>query len=427
MKKIISFLLMLLLLSALLGGCGKKEEPVASGLEQSERVVILVLEGLPSRLLNRLGSGSALAKIAQEGAAGLSMRCVYPAQSLVNHTTIMTGVFSGTHGILGDVRPAEDGSPIKNDQSDRIKVPTIFSLAKAQGLKTALVCGKGDLVTLFSKDCDVEAGSLSYLPAAPDPQTADSEKAYCQAQHALTRWVLESAYTVLETEAPDLTLVSVPAADAIGHRFGPESSEMETCLKELDKALGEFYNEMKESGMLEHTTLIIVSDHGMTETENTIDLKTLAASNFPAATVLTEGRNGYLWLNGTNELDVVTFLADVEGIASVFSRHSDIAGALGVDAGDAPDLLVESEPGYAFLSSSESGVLRGQHGASNSTDMTVPMILVGGGIPAGAGIDTTDLRSVAPLVRQLLDFNGGDFEVSAPVFLNGQDLSRFKK
>ena len=234
-------------------------------------------------------------------------------------------------------------------------------------------------------------------------------------------------YTVLETEAPDLTLVSVPAADAIGHRFGPESAEMEACLKELDKALGGFYNKMKESGMLDHTTLIIVSDHGMTETEESIDLKALAASNFPAVTVLTEGRNGYLWLNGTNELDVVTFFADVEGVASVFSRHSDIAGTLGIDSEDAPDLIVESEPGYAFLAPSETDVARGQHGASNSTDMTVPMILVGGGMPAGAGIDTTDLRSVAPLVRQLLDIHGGDFEVSAPVFLNGQDLSRFKK
>jgi hypothetical protein len=54
------------------------------------------------------------------------------------------------------------------------------------------------------------------------------------------------------------------------------------------------------------------------------------------------------------------------------------------------------------------------------------MIMVGSGIPAGAGIQQTDLRALAPLAFKLLGITGGNFEISEPTFLPQQDLSGFK-
>ena len=431
MKKTISLVIVLAITLALLAGCGASKGPVSTELGQSENVVILVLDALGSRYLSQMGSNSNLAKIAKDGAAVLDARCVYPSHTLTNHATIMTGVSSGVHSIIGNVRLGEDGiTTIKSKEPEMVKAETIFELAKAQGLKTAVVSGKNNLVTMFSKDCDVGTSNvkrLDYLGDAPNLDDAETNKDYYEMNLELADWVFESLYTVLEKENPNLTLVNVQSTDYIGHRFGPESDEMKTCLKRVDKALGKLYDKMKKSGMMENTTLIIVADHGMTTSTEAINLNVLTMMNFPDAVAAIDGRTGYIWLNGTNEIDVVSFFADMEGVAAVFSSRSDMAASLGVSSTDGPDLILESEPGYVFLPQPMIDEYHGQHGSSNDSDMVIPMVMVGGGIPAGAGIEATDLRAIAPLVCKLLGLPSGDFEISEPTFLPQQDLSAFKK
>ena len=432
MKKNISIIIVLAMLLALLSGCGSSgSEPVSTELGQSENVVILVLDAMGSQYLSQMGANSNLAKIAKAGAANLSARCVYPSHTLTNHTTIMTGVSSGVHSIIGNVRLGADGlTTIKSKEPEMIKAETIFEMAKAQGLKTAVVSGKNNLVTLFAKDCDVGTSNvrpLDYLSATVDLEDAQTNEDYYKMNLELADWVFESLYTVLEKEQPNLTLVNVQSPDYIGHRFGPESDEMKTCLKRVDKALGKLYDKMKKSGMLENTTLIIVADHGMTESYEAINLNIVTMMNFPEAVAAIDGRTGYIWLNGTNEADVVSFFADMDGVAAVFSSRSNVAIGLGVASEDGPDLILETEPGYVFLPQPMLSEYHGQHGSSNDSDMIIPMIMVGGGIPAGTGIEATDLRALAPLVCKLLGMPDGEFEVSEPAFLPQQDLSGFKK
>ena len=432
MKKIISLLTLLALFITLMAGCAStSNEPVSTELGQSEKVVILVLDALASSYLSQMGSNSNMAKIAKDGACNFNARCIYPSHTLTNHATIMTGVSSGVHGIIGNVRLGEDGlSTIKSREPEMIQVDTIFELAQAQGLKTAVVSGKNNLVKLFSAGCDVGTSNVSrldYLPSAPNLDDAETNKDYYEMNLELADWVFESLYTVLEKENPNLTLVNVQSTDYIGHRFGPESDEMKTCLKRVDKALGKLYDKMKKSGMLENTTLIIVADHGMTTSDKAINLNVLTMKEFPEAVAAIDGRTGYIWLNGTNEIDVMSFFAGMEGVAAVFSTRSDVASSLGVYTTDGPDLILESQAGYVFLPPPMIDEYHGQHGSSNDSDMIIPMIMVGGGIPAGAGIDAVDLRAIAPLAFELLGLSGGEFEVSVPTFLPQQDLSAFKK
>ena len=432
MKKIISLLTLLALFITLMAGCAStSNEPASTELGQSEKVVILVLDALASSYLSQMGSNSNMAKIAKDGACNFNARCIYPSHTLTNHATIMTGVSSGVHSIIGNVRLAEDGvTTIKSKEPEMIQVETIFELAKAQGLKTAVVSGKNNLVTLFSTACDIGTSNvrpLDYLPATVNLDNAETNKDYYEMNLELADWVFDSLYTVLETESPDLTLVNIQSTDYIGHRFGPNSEEMKTCLKRVDKALGNFYKKMQKSGMMENTTLIIVADHGMTESDKAINLNVLTMMAFPEAAAAIDGRTGYIWLNGTDEAEVISYFAEMEGVAAIFSTDSDVAVSLGVATDDGPALILESEPGYVFLPQPMIDEYHGQHGSSNDSDMVIPMIFVGAGIPAGAGIEQTDLRALAPLACHLLGISGGEFEVSVPTLLPQQDLSAFKK
>ena len=265
------------------------------------------------------------------------------------------------------------------------------------------------------------------LPQAPNLENAETNEDYYKMNLELADWVFESLYTVLETENPNLTLVNVQSSDYIAHRFGPGSDEMSTCLKRIDKALGKFYEKMTKSGMLENTTLILVADHGMTESDKAINLNVLTMMNFPEAAAAIDGRTGYIWLNGTDEAEVISFFEGMEGVDSIFSSDSERAVELGVASEDGPDLILTSEAGYVFLPQPMIDEYHGQHGSYDDSDMVIPMVLVGGGIPTGAGIEATDLRSIAPLVCKLLGISGGDFELSVPALLPQQDLTAFKK
>ena len=431
MKKTISLLTVFAVLVALLAGCGASasSEPASTEIGQSEKVVIMVLDALSSQYLSQMGPKSNLAKIAKDGAACLNARCVYPSQTLTNHTTIMTGVSSGTHGIIGNVRIAEDGiTTIKNRDPEMIQVETIFEIAQAQGKKTAIVSGKNNLVKLFSAGCDVGTSNiqpLDYLGSAPDLDTAETNEEYYEMNLVLADWVFESLYSVLEKESPDLTLVNVQSTDYIGHRFGPDSKEMKTCLKRVDKALGELYKKMQKSGMLENTTLIIVADHGMTASNQAINLNVETMKNFPNAVAAIDGRIGFIWLNGNDEGAVIDYFVNMEGVAAVFPGQSDVAKSMGVASEINADLMLETESGYVFLPQPMIDEYKGQHGSSNDSDMIIPMIMVGGGIPAGAGIQQTDLRAIAPLAFKLLGISGGNFEISEPTLLPQQDLTAF--
>ena len=433
MKKLIALMTACVLVLALMAGCAPAEEPqgpASTELGESEHVVILVLDALSSAYLSEFGANSNLAKIAKKGACALDAQCIYPSHTLTNHTTIMTGVSSGAHGIIGNVRLAEDGiSSIKSKEPEMIECETIFELASAQGLKTAVVSGKNNLVTLFSAGCDIGTSNvrrMDYLPEAPILDNAENNEQYYEMNLELADWVFDSLYTVLEKESPNLTLVNIQSTDYIGHRFGPNSDEMKTCIKRVDKALGKLYDKMEKSGMLENTTLVIVADHGMTESNEAINLQVLTMKQFPEAAAVIDGRTGYIWLNGTDEAEVISYFEGMEGVDSIFSGTSVTAEELGVASETGPDLILNSEAGYVFLPQPMIDEYHGQHGSADDSDMIIPMICVGSGIPAGAGIEGTDLRAVAPLVCKLLGISGGEFEISEPTLLPQQDLVAFK-
>lgn len=92
---------------------------------------------------------------------------------------------------------------------------------------------------------------------------------------------------------------------------------------------------------------------------------------------------------------------------------------------DGPDLFLETEPGYVFLPEPMIDFYHGQHGSRDDGDMIVPIICFGSGIPAGAGIESSDLRCIAPVVCRLMDLPSGAFDLGIPALLETQDRAIF--
>jgi len=404
----------------------KQPANVSSGqLGHADQCVIIVLDGFSSNYLARLGPESFLTWISKSGACCLTARSTYPSHTCTNHAAIMTGVGAAKHGIVGNDRLGEDGMrSVKNIQPEMILVPTLYQIASAAGKKTAFVSGKDDLVSLFSAGLDVGVSNkrpAAYLTAAPEPADSDNNDEYFRFNMDLADWVFNSLFTVLEKEKPDLTLVNIQSTDYIAHRFGPGSEEMSACLRAVDEGLEGLYRKMEKAGMLEDTAVIITADHGMTPSEKAIPLTALSFMNFPSAGAVVDGRNGYIWYGREDREAVIRFYENVEGIRNVFERDSDEAGSLNVNYAGGPDLFLETEPGYVFLPEPMIDLYHGQHGSRDDSDMIVPIICFGSGIPSGTGMESSDLRCIAPIVCRLMGLSPGGFDLGIPALLETQD------
>jgi predicted AlkP superfamily pyrophosphatase or phosphodiesterase len=165
--------------------------------------------------------------LALRGAYTWSAQTVTPSETLPGHASMLTGEDPKAHKITWDWN---DFKP----ELGYITVPTVFSVAKAAGLRTVMVVGKK---------------KLQHLAV---PGTVDS--------FVLTergdRDVANEA--ILQTGVGfDLLFVHFPDVDYAGHAEGWMSAAYMTKVAEVDEAIGRLL-----AALPPQTTVILTADHG---------------------------------------------------------------------------------------------------------------------------------------------------------------------
>lgn len=169
-------------------------------------------------------------RMAAEGAHTWEARTIVPSLTLPSHTSMLTGVDVPAHQITWN-----DYQPLKG----QVKVPTLFSMAKARGLTTAMVVGKEKFKHLNLP------GSVDQFLVAGD----------CTA-------VAEAFAQTVAPQRPNLCFLHFADPDTVGHKFGVGSPEQLAALEKSDKALQNIKEAVQKAGMTETSVFILTSDHG---------------------------------------------------------------------------------------------------------------------------------------------------------------------
>jgi len=172
-------------------------------------------------------------RMAAEGARTWNAFTVIPSLTLPAHTSMLTGVGPQAHQILwNDYNPT----------NGLVKVPTIFSLAKQRGLKTAMFVGKEKFKHLE-------------LPGSVDalvwPHPDDDARSVAQAFAAQVAQL-----------NPNLAFIHFRDPDTAGHKFGADSPEKLQALKDCDAALKTIVDGIAAAGMGDQSVVILTADHG---------------------------------------------------------------------------------------------------------------------------------------------------------------------
>jgi predicted AlkP superfamily pyrophosphatase or phosphodiesterase len=199
-------------------------------LPPAEHVFIISIDGGKPSVMRESRMPN-LQRMVSEGAVSWEAQTIYPSITLVSHTSMLTGVEPATHRVMWN-----DWIPRRG----LVRVPTVFSLAKERGLRTALFAGKS---------------KFRHLNV---PETLDR---FAIPGYSAKK-VAAAAAKYIEAQRPNLCFIHFADPDGAGHSKGWGTEAQKKAFADVDTALGVVRSAIEKAGIADRSVVIISADHG---------------------------------------------------------------------------------------------------------------------------------------------------------------------
>jgi len=216
--------------STALPALDQTEAVTAATLSEIAYVVIITIDGLRPDALE-LADTPVLDGLRANGAYYPGAQTVNPSFTLPAHVSMLTGVLPRKHGIV-EALPCI---------GCRLSIgPTLFSVAHDAGLSTGMVFGKQKLDYLvLPNSVDQLFGTDTHDPV-----------------------IKKEAIEIIQAGLPNVLFIHFPDVDRVGHAYNWMSTHQYQAINYVDGLIGEIVAELKSSGYLSRTLLIVTADHG---------------------------------------------------------------------------------------------------------------------------------------------------------------------
>jgi len=250
----ILFRLLLCTLAACSVGCAHQPPTTVAPAEATSGPAPLLLISIDAYRHDYIDRGLSptLEMLAQHGVQAASMQPSFPSLTFPNHYTLVTGLRPDHHGVVdntmfdprlgkfslgnrkavGDGRWWDGGTPI-------------WVTADEHGLHTATMFWPGSGAEIHGHRPD------HWLPF-DDRVTAD------QRVDQVLAWL-----DLPPATRPRFLTLYFDAVDHAGHKYGPDSPQLDAALRATDAALTRLVHGLRQRGLFQRINLIVVSDHGM--------------------------------------------------------------------------------------------------------------------------------------------------------------------
>lgn len=377
---------LILLIAALLLPAG------LAAKERAQPVTVLVgIDGFRSDYIER-GITPRLAALAKQGTSA-AMRPSFPTKTFPNHYAIVTGKRPDRNGIVGNsmIDPRRPGVMFSLGNATQALDPfwwseaePVWIAAERAGLRTA---------TMFWPGSEVPFGSQR--PA--DWLRFDQNVTNVQRVNTLIDWLRRPA-----SIRPAFATIYFDTVDTQGHRFGPDSAEVNAALAEVDVRIGELVDAAAMLGV--PLNLVIVADHGMRATDESrvIQLDTI----IDRASYIAVEAGPYAAIEpvtGTDDRVAKALLVPHEHMTC--TRKEDLPERLHYGSNPrVAAIICIAENGWTILAGpSAYPVKGGAHGYDNADpEMLALFIATGPAFAKGATLPVFDNVAVAALLREVM-------------------------
>ena len=179
----------------------------------------------------------------------------FPTKTFPNHYTLVTGLYPGHHGVVGN--------SMRDPRSGRM-----FTMQKREEVGDAMWWGGTPIWNTLQRTG--RAAAAMFWPGSEAPiggvrpthwMTYDHEMPNQRRVDQVLAWLDLPA-----ARRPAFITLYMSDVDAAGHNFGPESPDVQRALERVDDMLGRLLRGLGERRLLDAVNIIVTADHGMAET-----------------------------------------------------------------------------------------------------------------------------------------------------------------
>lgn len=322
--------------------------------------LLLVIDGLrpdsvTSTVMPRLHA------MGQRGVWFDANHSVFPTVTRVNASSITTGAYPETHGLLGNTIYSEKVFPTKGINTS--EYTELQAMEKAEGvLLTAPTLGTilqkaGKRLTIFSAGSSgaslllgSPAGAATIVnPALIRPESLRATLVRVLGDppdeaipnHRRNRWAIDAYLQFgLKPQPSDVTVIWFGDPDATAHATGVGSETTLEALRHVDEEIGRIEDALRAGNLFDRTNIIVTSDHGFST--HTGEMK-LASVVSPFAKTMADGTpdivvtEGAINFRGAKDparvAAIVAALQQRPEIGAIFTRPSAPGSARGIVPG----------------------------------------------------------------------------------------------
>lgn len=214
-------------------------------------LILISFDGWRADYIDR-ASVPNLKALASRGVRAKGLIPSFPAMTFPNHYTIVTGLRPEHHGIIANT--IADPS-----------FPERFTLSAATAKDPRWWGGEPTWVTAIRQGRRAATMFWPGSEVAIDGVRPTYWQPYKEETPNADRVAQVLAWLGLpEKERPSFVSVYFEEVDSAGHDHGPDSAEVRTAAEHLDAALGQLLDGVRRLRLDDRTTIVAVSDHGMT-------------------------------------------------------------------------------------------------------------------------------------------------------------------
>ncbi len=322
--------------------------------------LLLVVDGLrPDQVTP--GLMPRLHALGRRGISFAGHHSVFPTVTRVNASSIATGAYPETHGLLGNTVYSPRTFPARGiNTSDFRELQAMLdgegALITAPSLAT-LLQQAGRRLVVFSGGSSGSAMLLGYpeaastivngefvRPAALEARIVDAlgaPPAEASPNNALNRWVVDAFLRFgLSELRGDVTAIWFGDPDHTAHDKGLDAPPTRQALRFVDEEVGRIEDALRSRGQLASTNIVVTSDHGFSTHTGTLRLAALVepfARPLPDGTpdiVVTEGAVNVRGPRDPARVQaIVAELQRRPEVGAIFTRPRSRGGTEGVIAG----------------------------------------------------------------------------------------------
>jgi len=248
----------------------------------ARRILIIVVDGLRPDYVTREAMPR-LVRLGERGIVFTAHHSVVPTVTRVNGSSLVTGAYPETHGLLGnaiyipsvsatrvlDTGAREDLQDVERAEGRLLTAPSLGEILEGAGKKLVAVgsgttgsayvlnqaaANRAIIHSDYALPADLSARVLQRLGPVPPRGTPNT----AQHRRAVDAYL---AFGIDDLRA-DVTIVWLNDPDATAHAKGIGSAPARESIVAVDTEIGRIEDALKAKGLLERTDVIVTTDHG---------------------------------------------------------------------------------------------------------------------------------------------------------------------